>query len=90
MLHSSLILVQKIIGKSCNDVAPSTGYISGLYNITLEDSVIATVICEVMRDNTSKIIIRGLLQHEVILVLYLTCTKKTIAFFKICEGNSYY
>ena len=57
MLHSSLILVQKIIEKSCNDVAPSTGYISGLYNITLEDSVITTVICEVMRDNTSKIII---------------------------------
>lgn len=57
MLHFSLILVQKIIGKSCNDVVPLTGYISGLYNITLEDSVITTVICEVMRDNTSKIII---------------------------------
>lgn len=57
MLHFSLILVQKIIGKSCKDVAPLTGYISGLYNITLEDSVITTVICEIMRDNTSKIII---------------------------------
>ena len=56
MLHFSLLLVQKLIGESCNDVVPLTGYISGLYNITLEGSIISTVICEVMRDNTSKFI----------------------------------
>ena len=47
--------MQGHLGRSCEDVVPVTGYISGLYNVDVDgDGANTTVICEVMRDDTSE------------------------------------
>lgn len=47
--------MQRHLGRSCEDVVPVTGFTSGLYNIDMHgNGTSRTVICEVMRDNTSE------------------------------------
>ena len=47
--------VQRHLGRSCEDVVPLTDYTSGLYNVDIHgDGTNTTVICEVMRDNSSE------------------------------------